>query len=277
MVTNTALTPGLPLDALGPGGRVGVIALATDFNIEKELHRLFPTGVELFTSRVLNHNPLTIDNLRTMKPGIRKTAATLLPGSALNVVIYACTSGTVAIGNDSIRELIQSVRPGVCVTNPVAAALAAFAALKARRLSILTPYTQAVNATMAQVFSSADAEVLNIAGFGFEDDTAMTAISQADIEQAALAVCHPDADLLFISCTALRSADLITRLEAALSKPVVTSNQLLVWHCLRLMSYPYPLPGYGQLLLNHLSVEPLPEHPNLAERREVTGHAAAAD
>lgn len=256
MVTNTTLTPSLPLDALGSGGRVGVIALATDVNIEKELHRLFPPGVELFTSRVLNHNPLTIDNLCTMKPGIRKTAATLLPGTELDVVIYACTSGTVAIGNDCIRELIQSVRPGVCVTNPVAAAQAAFGALKVKRLSILTPYTHAVNATIAQVFSSADAKVLNIAGFGFEDDTAMTAISQADIEQAALAVCHPDADVLFISCTALRSVDVITQLEAALGKPVVTSTQLLVWHCLKLMNYTHPLPGYGQLLLNHLSAAP---------------------
>ncbi len=256
MATNTTLTPNMPLDAVGPGGRVGVIALATDFNIEKELHRLFPPGVELFTSRVLNHNPLTIENLCTMKPGIRKTAATLLPGTKLDVIIYACTSGTVAIGNDSVRELIQSVRPEVYVTNPVAAALAAFNALSAKRLSILTPYTRTVNATMAEVFSSADAEVLNIAGFGFEDDTAMTAISQADIEQAALAVCHPEADALFISCTALRSAGLITQLEAALGKPVVTSNQLLVWHCLRLMNYPHPLPGYGQLLLNHLAEAP---------------------
>lgn len=271
MRNNITLTPGFPLDALGPDGRIGVIALATDFNIERELRRLFPPGVELFTSRVLNHNPLTIDNLRTMKPGICKTAATLLPGTELDVVIYACTSGTVAIGEEAIRALIQSVRPGVCVTNPVTAAMAAFDALKAQRLSILTPYTSAVNATMAQVFSSQKTEVLNIAGFGFEDDTAMTAISQADIEQAALATCHPDADLLFISCTALRSADLITGLEASLGKAVVTSNQVLLWHSLRLLNYPHPLPGLGQLLMHHLG-HPTPIHP-----REPQTHAAPAD
>lgn len=260
MKENLTLPPSFALDALGSGGRIGVIALATDFNIEQELHRLYPSGVELFTSRVLNQNPLTIDNLRTMKPGICKTAATLLPGTDLDVIIYACTSGTVAIGEDAIRTLIQTVRPGVCVTNPVTAALAAFDALKAHRLSILTPYTAAVNATMAQVFSNEATDVLNIAGFGFEDDTAMTAISQADIEQAALATCHPDADLLFISCTALRSTDLIPTLEDALGKPVVTSNQLLLWHSLRLLNYPAPLAGLGQLLSHHLA--PIPAHPN---------------
>ena len=52
-----------------------------------------------------------------------------------------------------------------------------------QRISILTPYTEAVNREVASIFSTHGYDVLNIAGFGFEDDTAMTFIDPQDIAQ----------------------------------------------------------------------------------------------
>ena len=115
-----------PLEYLAPGGRIGVISLATDFNIEADLQRMYPGDVQFFTSRVKNVNPLTIENLKTMAPGISATADTILPGTKLDAIIYACTSGTVAIGVKQISDLIHQTRPGVPVTNPVTAATLAF-------------------------------------------------------------------------------------------------------------------------------------------------------
>ena len=57
----------------------------------------------------------------------------------------------------------------------------------------------------------------------------------------------PEADAVFISCTALRTADVIEDIEAALGKPIVTSNQALAWHALRLMGYEDSVPGLGRL------------------------------
>ncbi|WP_394209862.1 Asp/Glu racemase [Enterovibrio calviensis] len=241
------------LEYLAPAGRIGVIALATDFNIEHDFSHLYPDDVRAFTSRVRNVNPLTVENLRSMAPGISAAADCILPGTDLDVIIYACTSGTVAIGSDRVTELVQRARPGAQVTNPVTAALCAFEALGAKRISILTPYTDAVNREMATLFIEQGYDVLNIAGFGFEDDTAMTYISREDIAQAAISTCHPDADLLFISCTALRASSVVSRLELALDKPVLSSNQVLVWHSLRLVNYPRPITGFGVLLEQHLA------------------------
>tara|TARA_R110001583_G_scaffold145931_1_gene297976 strand:- start:466 stop:1239 length:774 start_codon:yes stop_codon:yes gene_type:complete len=238
-----------PLEHLAPAGRIGVIALATDFNIEQDLRRIYPQGVEIFTNRVRNRNPLTIDNLRSMAPGISAAADAILPGTELDAIIYACTSGTVAIGIDRITELVHQTRPGVPVTNPVTAALSAFQRFGAKRISILTPYTQAVNLDVAALFESMGIEVLNIAGFGFEDDTAMTFITPQDIADAAVAVCDPKADLLFISCTALRASLVIGQIEKHLGKPVVSSNQALAWHSLQLVNYPAAVEGFGSLLM----------------------------
>lgn len=237
-----------PLEHLAPAGRIGVIALATDFNIEQDLRRIYPQGVEIFTSRVRNVNPLTIENLRAMAPGIGTAADAILPGTELDAMIYACTSGTVAIGIDRITELVHQTRPGVPVTNPVTAALSAFQCFGAKRISILTPYTQAVNNDVAALFESMGLEVLNVAGFGYEDDTAMTYISPQDIADAAVEVCDPDADLLFISCTALRASLVIEQIEQRLGKPVVSSNQALAWHSLQLVNYTAAVKGFGSLL-----------------------------
>jgi len=237
-----------PLEKLAPEGRIGVVALATDFNIEEDLRRMYPDTVTAFTSRVRNTNPLTIENLRRMAPGITDTADTILPGTKMDAIIYACTSGTVAIGIDRITELVQKARPGVPVTNPVTAALKAFEHFKARKISILTPYTEAVNEDVAALFAEMGVEVLSISGFGFEDDTAMTYITPQDIKEAALSCCHADADLLFISCTALRASLILDEIEEQLDKPVVSSNQALAWHSLQLAGYQKPVSGFGRLL-----------------------------
>ncbi|WP_432471521.1 maleate cis-trans isomerase family protein [Amphritea sp. HPY] len=253
MMKLTTVTHQQPLEYLAPAGRIGVISLATDFNIEADLQRMYPDDVQFFTSRVRNVNPLTIENLRSMAPGISATADTILPGTDLDAIIYACTSGTVAIGVERITELVHQTRPGVPVTNPVTAALSAFQRFEAKRISILTPYTEAVNREVAEFFSAQGYEVLNIAGFGFEDDTAMTYITPQDIADAAVASCDPEADLMFISCTALRASLVLDDIEQRLNIPVVSSNQALAWHSLQLVNYPSSVFGFGALLREQLS------------------------
>lgn len=240
-----------PLETLAPIGKVGLVALATDFNLEHDLRRMYPEGVEVFTSRVLNVNPLTVENLRTMTPKISEVAATLLPNTPLDVVIYGCTSGTAAIGADNIRQLIQQSCPEAVVINPLDAACAALEHVKAKRLSILTPYTESVNAEVADSLQQRGFEVLNMAGFGYEDDTIMTFIAPDDLTTAAIEIVDPTADAVFISCTSLRASLAIESIEKQLNKPVISSNQALVWQSLKQLGYDKPIDGFGTLLRDY--------------------------
>ncbi len=237
-----------PLDTIAPRGRIGLIALATDFNSEQDLRRMYPDGVEMFTNRVLNANPVTMQNLRNMAGDISRTAAGILPEVDLDAMIYGCTSGTVAIGAETIESLIQQSKPGVFVTNPVTSALAAFNFFSAKRISILTPYTREVNDNMADFFTAQGIEILNIAGFDYDSDIEMTSIPPQAIVEAAGQVCHAEADLLFISCTAIRTSMVIDEIENLINKPVVSSNQALVWHSLKLIGYSGEISGFGSLL-----------------------------
>ncbi len=237
----------IQLDTVAPAGRIGLIALATDFNSEQDLRRMYPEGVEVFTNRVLNANPVTMQNLRNMAGDISRAAGGILPDLRLDAMIYACTSGTIANGIEKIQQLVQQSCPGVPVTNPVSAALAAFAHFDARRISILTPYIEEVNLEMAAGFENQGIQVINIAGFGYHSDIDMTAIPPREIAEAASRVCDANADLLFISCTAIRASMVIEQIEQAIAKPVVTSNQALVWHSLELIGCQQTVAGFGSL------------------------------
>ncbi|MFV2031103.1 MAG: Asp/Glu racemase [Gammaproteobacteria bacterium] len=247
MSRSEIIQPDISLDVIAPGGRIGLIALATDFNSEQELRRIFPHDVEIFTNRVLNASPVTLENLRGMAGDISRAAAGILPDIQLDAMIYGCTSGTVANGAEKIEQLIHKSCPGVPVTNPASAALAAFAHFGAQRISILTPYTEPVNLEMARYFEQRGIEVINIVGLGYENDMDMTGIPPQAIAEAAKTVCDANAELLFISCTAIRAAAVIEEIEQAITRPVVSSNQALVWHSLKLIGCPHSVRGYGSL------------------------------
>lgn len=242
----------VPLDAVGPDGRIGLIALATDLNSEAELRRMAPPGVELFTNRVRNVNPVTVPNLRAMAPDIGRAASGILPGFRLDALIFGCTTGTAAIGEAEVDRLIRAARPGLPVTNPIRALEAACRSLGVRRVSVLTPYIQAVNDALAGDLVRRGLDVVDITGFGLDSDEAMTGVPGDAILDAALEITAPDAEALFISCTALRVAHLIEPLEERLGRPVVASNQALLWHALRLIGNDRPLTGFGRLMTRPL-------------------------
>jgi maleate isomerase len=239
---------GLPLEPVGAQGRIGLLALATDLNSEAELRRMTPPGVEIFTNRIANANPVTINNLRAMAGDITRAARGILPDNRLDVMVYGCTSGTVAIGVDEIERLIGAARPGIPWTNPITATLAAIRALRARRISVLTPYTAPVNQAIADHLCAQGLEVVNIAGFELEQDDDMTAVPPRSILAAGMEVCDPSAQLLFVSCTALRVVGVLDALERRLGKPVVASNQAMLWHALRLIGYRDPIEDFGRLM-----------------------------
>ncbi len=241
--------PAEPLETIGPNGRIGLVALATDVNSETDLRRMAPRGVEIFTNRVANRNPTTVENLQAMAPDISRAAAGILPGDRIDILIYACTSGTAVIGEAEVIRRLQAARDrgDIPCTTPVTSALAAFSCFSARRISILTPYIESVNRRLVEFFATRGVATLNIHGFGIESDADMTGISHRSIVTAARHACHADADALFISCTALRSAQVVAQIEAAIEKPVITSNQALVWHALKLLQRPFAVHGFGRL------------------------------
>lgn len=229
--------------------RIGLIALATDHTTERDFARMSPgPEVAVYVSRVLNHNPTTVENLRRMAPRLSDAAALILPDEPLDVIAYSCTSASVAIGDEAVAAAIQKAKPGVpCVTPPSASA-AAFAHLGVRRISVLTPYIRSVSEPFVDYFAARGLEAITLTCLGIEDDRDMARLAPSSIAAVAREVCDPAAEGLFISCTALRAAEAAEEIEQALGRPVVTSNQAMFWQALRTAGCDAPVRGYGGLL-----------------------------
>jgi maleate isomerase len=228
--------------------RLGLIALASDETTERDFRNMLPEGVAYYTSRVLNDPVVTIEKLREIGPRLALAAETILPDSRLDSIAYSCTSGTVALGYDEVASQIHEGRPGVPVVTPITSAIKGLGVMGVKKITLFTPYLDSVNQAMRGFLEDHGIEVLNIAGFGLEADIDMARLPPEAIRAAAVASCHPDADALFISCTAIRAVEILEAAEADLGKPVLSAIQTLFWESLRLSGYNGAIEGYGSLL-----------------------------
>ena len=248
--SHVSLSPKAPeFDPRGRQTRLGLIALATDLTSERDLFRLLSDDtVSIHATRVAFENPTTPENLRKMAPHLTAAADLIAPGEALKAICYSCTAASVMIGDEEVAAAINVARPGIPVVTPTASARMALNALGAERIAVLTPYLETTSQPMEAYFSRVGFTVTRMHCFGIEDDRDMARITVSSIIDGALAVDTPDAEALFVSCTALQSVDAIAEIERRTGKPVVTSNQASAWVMANIAGLPNRhTSGYGRL------------------------------
>ncbi len=224
---------------------IGLVVLATDQTMEHEFRALIRVpGVAFYESRVFSDNDITPDTLRAIGPRIGPSADLILPSIPLDVVAFGCTSATMTLGEEAVFTEIRKVRPQVACTTPVTAALAAFKALGVSSIGLLTPYAPRINAGFVDYFRGRGLDVAAVATFDRQDDREAARISVASIETAAERMAAvPGVEAIFVSCTSLRVAEAVERIEARIGLPVTSSNHAMAWHCLRLAGVDDALPA----------------------------------
>ncbi|MGO6855520.1 ectoine utilization protein EutA [Rhizobium leguminosarum] len=229
--------------------RIGLVILATDHTTEVDFQRMVAGDrLGVYVSRIHYANPVTPENLLRMQPSLTEGAALILPDEALDAIVYSCTSASVVIGDRNIEAAIHAAKPGVPVVTPTAAAVKGLKALGARRISVLTPYTIETSRPMADYFSDLGFAIDRFTCLGLTDDREMARIAPDEILAFGREALAPQSDALFISCTAVRAAQVAARIEAETGKPVITSNLATAWACLRLCGDDQARPELGQLM-----------------------------
>ena len=85
--------------------RIGLIALATDFRIEKDFISVIKKQeIDFFVNRIHCYFPLTSENLIKMSSTVTDVTKDILPNEKLDCVVYGCTSGTIAAGYEVIKK-----------------------------------------------------------------------------------------------------------------------------------------------------------------------------
>ena len=251
--TDMILIENLPFETDGGiagRARLGLIVLASDFTIEHEWRAILGglPGVALYQSRILNDTQITPETLRAMEPRIASATGVILPGSPLDVVAFGCTSASMAIGEEKVFDRIREARPDAKCTTPITAAFAAFRALNAKRIGVLTPYRADVNRIVAGYIKARGFEVPVFGSFNEQDDSIVARITPAAIRHGVKTIVSRGAvDAVFVSCTSVRLAEAARDIEAETGIPITSSNHAMAWHALRLAGVADVMPQWGRL------------------------------
>lgn len=232
--------------------RIGVIDLASSTVLLPEYYRVVPEGVAVYTSRlVLPGCRATAEDLTAMvaSPALEEAAALLVPLEP-HIIVFACTTGSLIQGPGADGAISRRLerKTGVPATTTGTAVLRAFAALGLRRIALAGPYTDDLIALERTAFEAHGVRVVSARGLGIVDDREIGRQPPAVAYELGRAVDVPEADGVFLSCTNLRTLDVIAALEADLGKPVVTSNQATIWETLRRAGVRAAIPGFGRVL-----------------------------
>ena len=229
--------------------KIGLLALSTDLTIERDFNSIcHKLPLDIFVNRIHNENPLTKENLLKMYEQIEPITEKILPGEKINTVAYACTSGTIAIGEDKVKEKIHLAKPNCHVTTPITSAIKAFNKMNIKKVSVFTPYPESVNKTITEYLIKKKIDVMSFNTFNLDLDVDFARVDPKYLFETLVKLDINDAEALFVSCTALPALEILDEVEKKINKPVFSSNQTLIWDSVRLTGYKNSIAGYGKLL-----------------------------
>ena len=222
---------------IGTRATLGLVVLQSDETIEHDFRRLFTApDISLYVTRVPSGLDVTTDTLATMSAALPAAAGLLPTALQYDVVGYGCTSGTAVIGPDKIAEQVKAGCAAAQVTEPLSALVAICAARGITRIAFLSPYIESVSQTLRDALNAGGVATPVFGSFDEGEETKVAKISQQSLFDAAMVLgASDDVEAVFMSCTNLRTLDVIPRIEKALGKPVFSSNQVLAWHMAQLI------------------------------------------
>ncbi|MFJ3194000.1 aspartate/glutamate racemase family protein [Streptomyces griseoviridis] len=217
-----------------PQRGVGVVA-PFDFALDRELWRWVPDDVSLHLTRTpFVPVEVSLDLARLVSEHeTLDDAVRTLTAVAPDVVAYACTSGSFVGGIAGERAMCaEMTRAGALPSVTTSGALLeALEFLGARRVALVTPYTESVTRSLEAYVAEAGVSVTGCAFMGLTRH--IWKVPYREVADMARRAVRGPADALFISCTNLPTYDVIPQLEAELRIPVISANQVTMWAALR--------------------------------------------
>ena len=231
--------------------RIGLIALSTDFTIEQDYRNIcHQLPVDIFVNRIPFENPLNHENYLKMANHISDVSAQILPSEDVDIIAYGCTSGTIAIGAERIKQEVNNSKPDAKVTTPITAAIKAFNYLGIKKIAVLTPYPKDVNETVFNYLNENNLTIDSFSSFNLEYDSEIAQVSLESLQKQIAKIDLSKVDGLFVSCTALKIVDVLDKIEKLQNTTIISSNQAIIWDCLRSVGIDTKIKGYGKLFEN---------------------------
>lgn len=230
--------------------RIGLLIPCRNTICEPDSAAILPDGV---TAHIARMPPLgtTRDALLAQADDLARIAK-LLAAAKLDILGFHCTSAATVeatIGGEIARYIADATGTRAVATSE--ALLAALRTVSARRITLVTPYTKVVNEHEIAFFAAHGIEVVDHVWLDKTDAQGMASVEPDEWMAHARRVNAAGVDACVLSCANIRVAPILGRLEDELGMPVISSNQAMLWHCLRSAGETERVTGYGTLLARH--------------------------
>lgn len=242
------LSPAMATAATGrlpPRARVGLIIPSVNTFCEPQFNRFAPPGlgVHVARARVAGEWKRPLPEMK----GEIESAARLLSDCAPDLIVFHCTDTSMSQGPQGegrILDIVQAAT-GIEAMATSRLVLEAMRTLGMSRVVLLTPYKS--NKPIVDYLASAGIVVVRDVALGLEAKD-FGGVTPEQWTALAAENDRAEADGVFLSCANTTQIEAVAEVERRVGKPVVNSNQAVLWGCLRrLRAALAPLPAMPQL------------------------------
>ena len=234
--------------------RLGFILMSTDLAAESDFFDISPKDVAIHITRLKTDDYTTNETLSKHIEFMADAASRIQPDTKPDVISYSCTSGSIVIGEDRVKEEIKKGAPYAIPMTLVTGVVDALRELKVNNLVVGTPYLDEINTKEAEFLFNKGFSVLNIQGLNLTKGIEFGTVTPDYWIKFAEEINEESADAIFLSCGGIRSTEVIDQIEQKVGKPVITSNQAQMWSCLRRAGVEDNISGFGKLFNYQLNI-----------------------
>lgn len=216
-----------------PHARIGLIIPSSNRMTEPQLRHFAPTELGIHVTR-LQMTGKWNRPLSALTEDIER-ASSALADAKVDIIVFHCTGHAMEAGpagDARTRELIKRAT-GIEALSTASAVQEAIAALALKRLILLTPYEQDVNDHEIDYLRQIGVDVVHDVALALPGSDDYLAQPPELWLKLALGHAHDAADGYFLSCTNTTQIEAIDPIERQIGKPVVNSNQAVLWACAR--------------------------------------------
>jgi maleate isomerase len=231
--------------------RIGLLIPSSNSVQEPEFWSALPKGITLHVTRMRLSNVEAGSTLRIVQE--IETESAKLADADVDVIVLAATAPSSRNGIGYDQELIKRIKSASNkpATTASTALLEALRTIGAKRIVLGAPWSEDINRSVATFIEENGFKVLARDALGLVRNLEIGMLDPQTAYDVGHRVNRPEADALMLACGNWSTFSIIERLERNLGKPVLTTNQVSLWHALKIVGGK-GLNGLGILLREHL-------------------------
>ena len=228
--------------------RIGLLVPSSNSTQEPEFVQMLPASVSLHVTR-LGLQSVDAESTLNIVAELEKESRKLAD-AAVDIVVLAATAPSTRMGKGYDVQLIKRLEDatGRPATTAATAMLDAFSALGVRRVALAAPWSEQTNQAVAAFLEAHSIEVVSQVAMGVTRNNDIGRLHPDTAFENGRRADRKEADAVFLACGNWWTATIVDCLEQSVGKPVLTTNNVTVWHALQKIGAHASVPGFGRLL-----------------------------